>query len=1629
MKIYSKGGILLSEVADEPYTGAFMGERFISCNVKSEKPIDFLPEDYMDFRGERFVLDYTPTAKKISSAGSVGDAFQYDLKFVSLKHELEKCLSLDVVLNDNNIHYTGLSDVQVFGDAKVLADRILANLNRIYKGENQWTIEVLKQTDTQNISLSDSNCWDAVSLFKSLFNLNFTVTGRNIKVGTVGKLVDHVFKYGSGNGLTEIVRTAVDGDAVVTRLKAYGGNRNLPRDYNKTGNVPESQYITNLMLPGYTETLIDYVDSDNIPIYGIREAVFKDEEIYPSISGMTAEELKAAGVATSATGRLDEIVACRKIEDDNQATFDVWIKDIGFDIKKYLTPTTALISMRDGNLGGYEFEITNVVTDSTHAGAKYKLTLNRNQDDNFILPDIKTYIKPGDHFVLLEIYMPDVYVKAAEQRLLTKAKEYLAEYDHVKATYSINMDRVFMAYHPTIGDTIYEGDLIRVVDEDLKLDREIIIQNLTIKTGGAVPEYEVTLSDNPVATTLDRVQDNIAEIERNTTINRVSATKEARRKAIELQLLESNIFDPDGSVSELILRSMFLKIGADSMNYQMVNTKYLNGVPSNMNFTNTSIYLGKDDLIHFSYGAAQEQASTWHIEVPFSTNNLDPDKIYFVAVKASKDNLSAEWVISNSSYITEYFDGYYVFNFGILYNVIDGKRIFTETRGMIASYGSSVIAGRFTTMDGYSYWDMENGNFQMYNKKTGQGLQFKDGVLTLGSFNPETGKFSSSISKIENDITETSQQAADAQKAADEAKRGVQESQEYIAGTILPNIESIQAQVDGQVNSWFYAYSPTLANYPASSWDTVAKKDAAIGDTFTNTQEFIDNTSTPDAGKSWRWVKEGATYKWTPIADSDAVKALLKASQAEATADGKSTIHLLKPSVYGVGDAWILESDTVKPPYKKGEMLSAVMGNTAFNAADWEKRDLSADNAVDNLQIGGVNYLNNSRCDTLNDWGLGEGTARIVNDAKFGNVVEYTRTSGSGNFQRGFTLDGNELSNTEVVYFVIAKQISSGGGWYFGGWNNTFTKLAATTRTKIDLGNGWFNYWTTFKSESSINTGGTFGINSMMGVWQVYSCGVLKGNKPTSSWSPSLTDQQAEIERISQLKAEAERVKAESYADGIVTEEEQRAIADAQAKYDAAVLEAQKKSLGASWVSGKILYDDPTFEKGINGVNTYNNSGNDNVIVTRTTRLPDSPFPSGYNIQIKNIGESQPGWGGFSFQNQSRANAIFICRFIAKIPYGYTVSFASNRIGPDSVAGSFWATPQSGSGKWEEYIYVVKCGASGVFHSTNFYYLEWGVGGTPSSPVSWYLAYASVFDVTDGVNAQTEAIKAQDTANDAKSDAVKAIRDAVNAQSQSNTAIENAQKAENEAKLAKEKADVAKSASDAALIEAKKALISAENFNFLKSAFGDITSEQYGGVQLLGFIGVKDRNNAVVAGIAGAIPIGQTKYPMIFAGAINAVGANNAKFRVYEDGSLYATGADITGRIIATSGEFTGKITSNASGNVIEIDPENRRLLMRNAENSSVSQFRFSANDVMLDMMTMSQYGTYNTTITSSTILMSKVVPNKLSSRIGPGILEIEDNEENPVIRVVFKGLRHVSNTSGWDRMLVNLKTGEVAYG
>lgn len=174
--------------------------------------------------------------------------------------------------------------------------------------------------------------------------------------------------------------------------------------------------------------------------------------------------------------------------------------------------------------------------------------------------------------------------------------------------------------------------------------------------------------------------------------------------------------------------------------------------------------------------------------------------------------------------------------------------------------------------------------------------------------------------------------AAAARQVADNALNTATGAQAFIESTISPEIEEINRRLDGTVVSWFYPYSPSADLPPQSEWNDTDKENH-IGDTFTNTQEYISDEETPDAGKSWRWVRnEDGTYSWIAIADSDAIKALNMASKAQSTADGKSRTFYGTPSgPYDVGDLWAAGSSS--------DLKICVKARTesGYSASDWVK--------------------------------------------------------------------------------------------------------------------------------------------------------------------------------------------------------------------------------------------------------------------------------------------------------------------------------------------------------------------------------------------------------------------------------------------------------------------------------------------------------------------------------------------------------------------------------------------------------------------------------------------------------------------------------------------------------------------
>ena len=312
--IYHKDGSKLTDVNGEQitvhgleYSDSWMGECFLAINFKHEVPINFQIGDYIVYRGERFELNYEPGKDKQARPDTYGEGFVYDsVKFNALQDELARAEFLDVVLNDNELHYTSLPKfsfyVQTLDD---LLDRIQACLNeqigaglwKIYSRnkdrsvqrgalESEWLSVYGEKTDdnvieSMSITVDSMTCWQALALVNEKWDINFIVRGRNIYVGTTGIQANHIFKYGLGNGLYEIVQNADSDQSVVTRLRAYGSEKNLPSHYYADLGV---KYVANITKVIGASTNVELeLDVDYIETY------FKNPRKY-IVSGETGEQ-------------------------------------------------------------------------------------------------------------------------------------------------------------------------------------------------------------------------------------------------------------------------------------------------------------------------------------------------------------------------------------------------------------------------------------------------------------------------------------------------------------------------------------------------------------------------------------------------------------------------------------------------------------------------------------------------------------------------------------------------------------------------------------------------------------------------------------------------------------------------------------------------------------------------------------------------------------------------------------------------------------------------------------------------------------------------------------------------------------------------------------------------------------------------------------------------------------------------------------------------------------------------------------------------------------------------------------------------------------------------------------------
>lgn len=144
----------------------------------------------------------------------------------------------------------------------------------------------------------------------------------------------------------------------------------------------------------------------------------------------------------------------------------------------------------------------------------------------------------------------------------------------------------------------------------------------------------------------------------------------------------------------------------------------------------------------------------------------------------------------------------------------------------------------------------------------------------------------------------------------------------FISNTYTTDINNLQSQIDGQIETFFYDYEPTLQNIPASGWTTNEERKKHEGDLF----------YWKSKGYAYRFMQDGATWKWQLVQDTDITLALAAAEKAQDTADHKRRVFVVQPEPpYDIGDLWTQGSN--------GDLMRCKVARASgsYDSSDWEK--------------------------------------------------------------------------------------------------------------------------------------------------------------------------------------------------------------------------------------------------------------------------------------------------------------------------------------------------------------------------------------------------------------------------------------------------------------------------------------------------------------------------------------------------------------------------------------------------------------------------------------------------------------------------------------------------------------------
>jgi hypothetical protein len=503
-----------------------MGENELRVNFVENQYIEFKIGDKTTLFDEDYYLNTVPNVTKKD-----GNKYEYQMILKATKDALSKVQYM-FLGDDNSLKESVFS---LTGTAADFISLLIRNTRRLLPAFD-FTTGVIQSTDYKTISFDSENCLDALAKISEAFELEYWVTGTVISLETKAKDTGYVFKHGKRKGLYELIRKGVNDDHVITRLYAFGSDKNLPenyRNFSKRLKLPlqDSKTITNLTWeifvilldnsqqinfefdpatdPGVTGLTIlrrlagssdnfSYAETGpNTSPRSVTVPAGEWEFIFRSEFASTTESSQPVVVNNSAPQpalpQSGDIISIEKNIDKYGVSEGTVVMD---DVYPHRTGTVT--SVDAGNFyrfhdSGIDFDVndfllpgmTAKVTFNTgqlsgytfdiseyNDGAK-RFTILKNKNERvFELPSFDLKPSIGDKYVLTDIKMPTSYITAAENELLLRAQSLLDKLSEPQLSYQLILDPVYIKEK---NITLNIGDMVWIVDNPMMIQRKMRI--------------------------------------------------------------------------------------------------------------------------------------------------------------------------------------------------------------------------------------------------------------------------------------------------------------------------------------------------------------------------------------------------------------------------------------------------------------------------------------------------------------------------------------------------------------------------------------------------------------------------------------------------------------------------------------------------------------------------------------------------------------------------------------------------------------------------------------------------------------------------------------------------------------------------------------------------------------------------------------------------------------------------------------------------------------------------------------------------------------------------------------------------------------------------------------------------